>query len=76
MIELIIITVLLLIIVIISNRSNDNSIEKFVDPYSIDLQADALNRMARWNTYSSRHMSSLNFQIVPPLERKCYYWQY
>jgi hypothetical protein len=74
MIEIIILAILLLIIIIIMSRPN--AIEKFVDPYSIDLQADALNRMARWNTYSSRHMSSLNFKIVPPPEHKCYYWQY
>lgn len=60
----------------IIRNNNNSSIEKFVDPYSIDLQAQALNRMARWNLYSSRHMSSLNFEIVPPLERKCYYWQF
>ena len=74
MIELIIISVLLIIIII--TVAKPNAIEKFVDPYSIDLQADALNRMARWNTYSSRHMSSLDFKIVPPPEHKCYYLQY
>ena len=50
--------------------------EGYADPYSIGLQAKALNRMARWNLYHSRHTSSINNIIVPPLERQCYYSQY
>ena len=50
--------------------------ENFVDTYSIPMQADALNRMARRNAYHSRHTSSLNYKIVPPQEYDDYYTKY
>jgi len=51
-------------------------VETYADIYSIPMQADALNRMARRNIYSSRRFSSLNYQIEPPMEYDCYYSQY
>ncbi len=53
-----------------SNREN------YMDTYSIDLNADASNRMKRWNLYHSRRHSSLNRYIYPPIEYNCYYAEY
>lgn len=67
---------LLLIILVVTLLYIYGNNENYVDTYSIDLQADALNRMARWNTYHSRRTSNVNYVIAPPLEKKCYYWQF
>ena len=46
--------------------------EDYADTYSIPLQADALNRMARWNASHSRQTSTLNYKLPPNEENNCY----
>ena len=67
---------LLLCIVIIFIFLQSRTIENYVDPYSIDLHADAINRMKRWNMFHSRKYSSLNKFLYSPINKQCYYSEY
>lgn len=67
---------IILIIILFIHHNASTRQEGYADPYSIELQAKALNRMARWNLYHSRKTSSINNVIVPPLERMCFYSEY
>ena len=69
-------TYLFIIGIIIYILFYNKNLEHYVDPYSIDMQAEALNRMKRWNMFSSRKYSSLNNYLYPPNEQRCYYKEY
>ena len=67
---------LLICLFIMTILLSKKNLEHYADPYSIDMQAEAINKMKRWNIYSSRKYSSLNNYIYDPVEYRCYYTEY
>jgi len=66
------IIIILLFVIFMKNKSY----EHFADPYSLELHADAINRMKRWNMYGSSKYGGVNGVLYYPMEYPCYYNMY
>ena len=68
------ILLILFIIIIIKLIKRNPILETYVDPYSIELHTQAINRTKTWNYLHSNRYNNINWKGSKPNYKECYYY--